>query len=158
MLKKETNFRCKKHWNYILILDMQNLDFCYTSAVKTWFYRIEKFENHVKNQWKIYAESMLQKVGKSLSKWLPKWAKILQNIAPEATFGHWFCDFWPFGAMPKHHVFFSAFLEAQKTEKLAQDAAKGRLARHEPAPMTAFLRIWAPGRPCARGQWKVLKF
>ena len=61
-------------------------------------------------------------------------------------------DFWPFGAMPKHHVFFGTSLEAQKVEKLAQDAAKGRLARHGPAPAIAFLRIWAPGRPCARGQ------
>ena len=36
---------------------------------------------------------------------VPKWAKIHQNIALEATFGHWFCDFWACGAMPKHHVF-----------------------------------------------------
>ena len=61
-------------------------------------------------------------------------------------------EVWDAPGHAKHHVFFSAFLEAQKTEKLAQDAAKGRLARHDPAPVIAFLRILAPGRPCARGQ------
>ena len=55
--------------------------------------------------------------------------------------------------MPKHHVFFGTSLEAQKVEKLAQDAAKGRFARHGPAPAIAFLGIWAPGRPRARGQF-----
>ena len=68
---------------------------------------------------------MLQKVENSLLKMLPKWIKIHQNVALEATFGHWFRDFWPFGAMLKRHVFFGTSLEAQKVEKLAQDAAKG---------------------------------
>ena len=90
---------------------------------------------------------MLQKVEKSVLKLLPKWAKIDQNIAPEAIFGYWFCDFWPFGAMPKQHVFFVPLLRLKKTEKLAEDAAKGRFARHDPAPAIAFLGIWATGRP-----------
>ena len=54
--------------------------------------------------------------------------------------------------MLKRHVFFGTSLEAQKVEKLAQDAAKGRFARHGPAPAIAFLGIWAPGRPRARSQ------
>ena len=54
-----------------------------------------------------------------------KLSKVGLNIAPEATFGQWFCDCLPFGAMPKHHVFFGTSLEAQKVEKLGQDAAKG---------------------------------
>ena len=103
---------------------MQNLDFCDMSAVKTRFYRIEKFENHVKNQSKIYAESMLQKVEKSMLNLIPKWAKIDQNIAPEATFGHWFCDFWPFGAMPKHHVFFVPLLRLNKNRKIGPRCGK----------------------------------
>ena len=123
-----------------------------------WFYRIEKFENHVQNQSTIYAESMLQKVEKSVLKLLPKWAKIDQNIAPEAIFGYWFCDFWPFGAMPKQHVFFVPLLRLKKTEKLAQDAEKRCLGDSEAAPGIKFLGILAPGRPRARGQWKVLKF
>ena len=41
---------------------------------------------------------------------------------------------------------------SKKTEKLAQDAAKGRFARHGPAPVIAFLGILAPGRPRARSQ------
>ena len=36
-----------------------------------------------------------------------------------------FIDFGPFGAMQQHHVFFGTSLEAQKVEKLAQDAANG---------------------------------
>ena len=55
--------------------------------------------------------------------------------------------------MLKRHVFFGTSLEAQKVEKLAQDAAKGRFARHGPAPSITFLRIWVPGRPRARSQF-----
>ena len=149
MLEKETHFRCKKHWNYSSILDMWNLDFCYTSAVKTWFYRIEKFENHVTNHWKIDAESMLQKVEKSLLILLPKLAKIDPNIAPEATFRYWFCDFWPFRGMPKHNVFFGTSLEAQKVEKFAQDAAKEAPWGQRPCtrdPIFEDLGPWAPTR------------
>ena len=101
---------------------------------------------------------MLQKVEKSLLKLLPKWAKIHQNIAPEATFGHWFCEFGRFGPMPKQHAFFVPLLRLKKMEKLAQDAEKNCPGDSEAAPGIQFLGILAPGRPRARSQWKVLKF
>ena len=99
--KKQLFFWHPNHWNICRNLDLENLDFCYTSAVKTWFYRFEEFRECIKNQWKIDAESMVRKVDKSMLKWLPKSSKIGPKMIPEVTFGHWLCDFCSFGAVPK---------------------------------------------------------
>jgi len=93
---------------------------------------------------------MLQKVEKSVLKLVPKWAKIYYNIALLAS------DSVIFGLLERCQnimFFWVPLLRLKKTEKLAQDAAKGRFARHGPAPAIAFLGIWAPGRPRARGQF-----
>ena len=144
---------------------MRNLDFCYTSAVKTWFYRIEQFRICVKIRWKIDAESMPQKVETSMLKWLPKWVKIGPKMTPGATFGHWLCDFWPFGAAPKNKGFLIPLWRLQKTEKLAQDAAKWAKRVSGTWARAWFRSQGAPGRPRARqilgtgrlANWKVGK-
>ena len=76
--------------------------------------------------------------------------KIAPKMALESTVGHSLSIFWPFGAMQKIHEFFDAFLEAQKSEKSEQGAAKGRLVRPETSPKNGFFGIWVPGAARAR--------
>ena len=89
---------------------------------------------------------MLQKVEKSLLKLLPKWAKIHQNIAPEATFGHWFCDFGPFGAMPKQHVFFVPILRLKKENSWPKMRPTGRQPRERDPTLASLVPQGAHAR------------
>ena len=59
-------------------------------------------------------------------------------------------DFWAFWSDAKKTRIFDAFLEAQKSEKSDQGAAKRRFGTHEAGPSIAFLRIWVPGAARAR--------
>ena len=64
--------------------------------------------------------------------------------------GPFIIDFWAFWSDAKKTRFFDAFLEAQKSEKSDQGAAKRRLVRPGSSPKNGFFGIWVPGAARAR--------
>ena len=105
------------------------------------FFKWKRFGNRCKNHEKSMPKRSLKNIGKSMPKCLPKSLKICPKSDLEATSGHWFFDFWPFGAMQKIHGFLMCLQWPKKSEKSAQVAAKGL----SPVTGNYFLGAWAPG-------------
>ena len=86
-------------------------------------------------------------------KWVGGHARSVKSSSQNGSgidLGPFIIDFWAFWSDAKTTLIFDAFLEAQKSEKSEQGAAKGRLVRPGTSPVNGFFGIWVPGAARAR--------
>ena len=158
--------KCEKYAIMMIVLMRTSIKICWNlKLAKPWFLRHVPSENRFlqdsvipniyKKSWKIDAKSMLEKWWKIDAKMAPKIHENGSQNRPGADIGLQFLVLGGFWSDAKISWFSDAFLEAQKTEKIAQRPTKRRLLTHASAPGKCFFGIWAPGRPRARPCTKV---